>query len=367
MRDRLLLGAALLVLAGAASADNILISEPNGANAIISATCAGTPEVCTLNVNAVVAPAGTQDVNLTKVGGTNIAIGQGAMAASLPVVIASNQSTLTVTGAGGTFPATQSGTWNIGTVTAVTAISNALPAGTAILGKVGVDQTTPGTTNAISLAQIGANTVSTGNGVAGAGVQRVTIASDNTAFPVNATLAAPAINTYVGNVATEGTKTSYRGASSATLGATTTDFCTITGSGTKTIRVTLVTYKAFSTSGGIKTVDLVKRSTANSAGTSTAITAVPLDSSNAAATATPLIYTVNPTLGNTVGAVGRTILGQPASTAVTPLDFKIWDFTTRNAQGIVLRGTGQVLAVNMLGAAIQTGEIGYCEFEWTEE
>lgn len=49
---------------------------------------------------------------------------------------------LTVTGAGGTFPvtgtvaATQSGTWNIGTVTAVTAITNALPAGGNIVGAV---------------------------------------------------------------------------------------------------------------------------------------------------------------------------------------------------------------------------------------
>lgn len=61
-----------------------------------------------------------------------------------------------------------------------------LIAGTALVGKVGLDQTTPGTTNAVSLAQIGATTVSTGNGVAGAGVQRVTVASDNTAFSVNA-------------------------------------------------------------------------------------------------------------------------------------------------------------------------------------
>lgn len=74
------------------------------------------------------------------------------------------------------------------TLAAVTAITNALPAGTNLLGKVGIDQTTVGTTNAVSLAQIGATTVATGNGVTGAGVQRVTISSDNTAFPVNATL-----------------------------------------------------------------------------------------------------------------------------------------------------------------------------------
>lgn len=38
---------------------------------------------------------------------------------------------------------------NLGTVSAVTAITNALPAGTNLLGKTGIDQTTPGTTNAV--------------------------------------------------------------------------------------------------------------------------------------------------------------------------------------------------------------------------
>lgn len=62
-------------------------------------------------------------------------------------------------------------------------------AGSALIGKVGIDQTTPGTTNAVSLAQLGATTIATGNGTVSAGVQRVAIASDNTAFAVNATLA----------------------------------------------------------------------------------------------------------------------------------------------------------------------------------
>ena len=48
----------------------------------------------------------------------------------------------------------------------------ALVTGSALIGKVGIDQTTVGTTNAISLAQIGSSTVATGNGITGAGVQR---------------------------------------------------------------------------------------------------------------------------------------------------------------------------------------------------
>ena len=45
-------------------------------------------------------------------------------------------------------------------------LNGAIPAGSNIIGKVGIDQTTPGTTNAISLGQIGSTTVLTG-GVAG--------------------------------------------------------------------------------------------------------------------------------------------------------------------------------------------------------
>jgi hypothetical protein len=61
-------------------------------------------------------------------------IGQATMANSLPVALASDQSALAVS---------QSGTWNVGTVTtvsAVTAISNALPAGTNVIGAVGNTQ-----------------------------------------------------------------------------------------------------------------------------------------------------------------------------------------------------------------------------------
>lgn len=59
-------------------------------------------------------------------------------------------------------------------------VSAALPAGAALLGKAGIDQTTPGTTNAVSLAQIGATTVLTGAGASGAGAQRVTQSQDTT-------------------------------------------------------------------------------------------------------------------------------------------------------------------------------------------
>lgn len=77
-----------------------------------------------------------------------------------------------------------------------------LQTGSNLAGKFGIDQTTPGTTNAISEAYIGSTAIASGNGVVGAGVQRVAIASDNTAFSVNATVSAalPAGTNVIGHV-----------------------------------------------------------------------------------------------------------------------------------------------------------------------
>lgn len=60
--------------------------------------------------------------DISSIGGTTFALGQAVMASSIPVVFASNQSALPVTG----------------TITAVTAITNALPAGTNNLGLIEV-------------------------------------------------------------------------------------------------------------------------------------------------------------------------------------------------------------------------------------
>lgn len=71
-----------------------------------------------------------------------------------------------------------------------------LLAGAAKVGVVTTDQTTHGTTDLVASDQIKINgvTIATGNGTVSTGVQRVAIASDNTAFAVNATLAAGTAN-----------------------------------------------------------------------------------------------------------------------------------------------------------------------------
>lgn len=151
----------------------------------------------TVGVSGSVAVTGTFWQATQPVSGTVTSnAGTGTMAvslASLPALATGSNAIGSITNT--SFAATQATGTNLhmvvdsGTVTtvsAVTAITNALPAGTNLLGKVGIDQTTAGTTNAVSLAQLGSTSVATGNGVTGAGSLRVTVASDNTAFPVNA-------------------------------------------------------------------------------------------------------------------------------------------------------------------------------------
>lgn len=55
-----------------------------------------------------------------------------------------------------------------------------LVAGTALVGKVGIDQTTPGTTNGTAIVGVNAATAVAGNGATGTGSLRITIANDNT-------------------------------------------------------------------------------------------------------------------------------------------------------------------------------------------
>ena len=64
------------------------------------------------------------------------------------------------------------------------ASTGAVPAGTALIGKVGIDQTTAGTTNGAAIVGVNAATALAGNGATGTGSLRVTTASDNSAVPL---------------------------------------------------------------------------------------------------------------------------------------------------------------------------------------
>ena len=148
--------------------------------------------------------------------------------------------------------------------------------------------------------------------------------------------------------------------------ATATDVFTITGSATKTIRVTRIQISGIATTAGAFDVALIKRSTANTAGTSSAPTLVAHDSSSAAATAVVRAYTANPTLGTAVGTlqVRRIVLTTAAAgVAETPT---VIELGLRGEQPIFLRGVTEVLAVNLNGVTVTGGSFDI-DVTFTEE
>ena len=150
--------------------------------------------------------------------------------------------------------------------------------------------------------------------------------------------------------------------------ASATDFFTITGSATKAVRVRSVGCTGTSTAAGALAVTLIERSAADTGGTSTAPTAVPLDSTDAAATATVAAYTANPSaLGTSIGAVtsGLLMTIAPASASLNGVGFSYRPDDVN--QTPTLHGTGQVLAVNAGGASFTSGASLTCRVTWTEE
>jgi hypothetical protein len=156
-----------------------------------------------------------------------------------------------------------------------------------------------------------------------------------------------------------------------TVPASATDIFTITGSGSKTVYIHKITVTGNKTAHSQELVTLLKRSTANSGGTSTTRTAVSYDSDSAAATATVRAYTANPTLGTLIGEIFSRRVSFPVQTptnaqgnggTVVPW---IWEYS-QIGQPITLRGATQVLSVNLNGVTL-TGGILQCSIEWSEE
>lgn len=148
--------------------------------------------------------------------------------------------------------------------------------------------------------------------------------------------------------------------------ATATDLACILGSASKTVRVTRIEVSGTMTLSAAVSVQLIKRSAANTGGTSASLTLVPLDSTNAAATASAVSYTANATaLGASVGTVRSTRYNVPTAGGVVSAPV-VWDFGDRPAQAVILRGVAQELCINLssttLGGSSLSGS-----FEFTEE
>lgn len=150
-----------------------------------------------------------------------------------------------------------------------------------------------------------------------------------------------------------------------TAAASGTDIAILPGNATNTVYLQRVTVSGVQTTAGLVKINLVKRSTADTGGTSAAMTAVPHQTGDTAAVSLPLSFTANPdVLGTAVGSVESIYLPiGPAATATANPTW-VFDFGARD-KPITLSGVLQGIAVN-LNATTVTGGVFTVKFEWIE-
>lgn len=146
--------------------------------------------------------------------------------------------------------------------------------------------------------------------------------------------------------------------------ASATDIATICGNATTPAYVSKVFVSGQQTTAGLVDALLIKRSTADTGGTSGAGTAIPHDSGDSAANSAVLGYTANPTTGTAIGTMRRTFMPVGGATSLTNA-FTSFDFGDRGKE-VVLKTTSECLAVNLNGATL-TGGTFSVTFEWTEK
>lgn len=170
----------------------------------------------------------------------------------------------------------------------------------------------------------------------------------------------------------------YSALGKAYAGYTTpTDMLVISGSASKTILVTQFLLQIAETTATLRTVDFIKRTTANTGGTATNPSAIAYDSTNPAASAVISLYSAAPSLGSTTN--GGIIFSATAVTSTATAAGGAFGINTPSAavrsiptsptdfrQSITLRGTGESLAANFGGAALPAGFTANWLIEWVE-
>jgi hypothetical protein len=179
-----------------------------------------------------------------------------------------------------------------------------------------------GASGNVNINQIAGNSVATGSGTATSGTQRVAIAS-----PVKA-----------GYSYTSDFKTPA---------ASTTDICQIKGSSTKKVEIhrVAVVWSVFASLGGA-VLYLKKRDSVMTGGTS--VFGVPLDSNDATATASVVVFTANPSAGSEVGILRITNAVQHANNPEQNGEFILWD-AAEEGQTIKLISDAESVVINCNG------------------
>jgi hypothetical protein len=144
--------------------------------------------------------------------------------------------------------------------------------------------------------------------------------------------------------------------------SSTTDNACIPGNATTDVVLTRIEVTGTQTTAGIVTLEVAKRSTAASGGTSANFTVVPDESAYGSANSTPVSYSgTGPTVGTLVGDLDNPQFAFLAAASTTPNDIYIADLLNRP---VTLIGTTQSVCLN-LGGAVTGGNISV-KFRWDE-
>ena len=152
----------------------------------------------------------------------------------------------------------------------------------------------------------------------------------------------------------------------ANMATTLLDLVGLRGSATKTVRIKKIRLEAGATAGLAATVFLDKHTIANTGGTlATAPAMVPLDSTDAAATALAIVYTADPTIDASSKTMScKTLTFTALTTAPGVVE---WDFVKDVEHALVLRGVAQEAMINFNGVTPGANSTVAWTIQWTEE
>lgn len=151
-----------------------------------------------------------------------------------------------------------------------------------------------------------------------------------------------------------------------TVVASATDVWEIRGAAGKLINIQGVRISGIASANTVVPAILLKRSTFNTGGTSSAVTVVPHDSADAAASAIVREYTANPTTGTLVGRLrAEQIVFAGDSAPNLTISPVVYQFSVYDGKVPVLR-ENESLCVNLNGQTVSGGKITI-DAQWTEE
>lgn len=147
-----------------------------------------------------------------------------------------------------------------------------------------------------------------------------------------------------------------------TIGTAATDTFVLPGNATNTVYVTKIIISGMATAASAGLIQLIRRSTALTGGTSSNMSVVGHDTTDTGISV-PISYTINPTGGGSVvGTLRVQWLGYGSTTAIpSPI---IWEFGDKGKE-ILLSGVAQNISINLNSTTPAGGNLSVT-FEWVE-